>query len=122
MQAVEPEALPFETELLSLLEASTADASVREEAVRELRTAHAELRSVFTWFKQNAPKGSQLDLDSLWDALPDSGTLDAAGFEKWLLGVTKELTPDAFEELSTKLQEYLEAKTLLPAARRRGRY
>jgi len=74
----------------------------------------AELRAVFAWFRQNAPKG-ELDLESLWEALPESGTLDAAGFEMWLLGVTRTLRPDSFGLLTTRLQQFIQAGGVVSA-------
>jgi Ca2+-binding EF-hand superfamily protein len=71
-----------------------------------------ELRAVFDWLRRNAPPQSELDLEALWQALPESGGLDAPGFEAWMLRVTKTLDADAFQALSEKLHEYMDHKGL----------
>ena len=66
----------------------------------------AELRRVMNWIKKNVPS-SELNFETMWDALPDAGTADLQVFNEWILTVTKDMSPQGFDQLQEKLKAAL---------------
>merc|ERR1719409_2529565 len=67
-----------------------------------------EIKAVLDWFRKNTPDNG-LVFETMWDALKlnDAGKIDIAGFEEWMLEITKPLQPEAFHTLMDALKEYL---------------
>ena len=50
---------------------------------------------------------SELNFDAMWDALPDEGVADIHSFDEWMLTVTKDMSPEGFDELQEKIKAHL---------------
>ena len=65
-----------------------------------------QIRKLIKWIKANVVT-SELNFDAMWDALPDEGVADIHSFDEWMLTVTKDMSPEGFDELQEKIKAHL---------------